>query len=119
MPVDLKAMDAVVQSVKDALPSDDTINLQPGPPASMLSKEDRLEAENLQLRSMLLITNKSEFLRQTEKAIEERFDKPLSALRAEMTKFQAHLSAKYGIDFKTQEIEPGTGCILTVKTDKK
>lgn len=84
-------------------------------PAAVLFKEDRLEAENLQLRIILLIKTKERFIEKAALQLKEDFDDPLSTLRAQVTELQARLQAKYGIDFTAQQIEPGTGRIIPAK----
>lgn len=83
-----------------------------GYPGTLL-KEDRLEAEATQLRIMLLIERKKNFLAESMKKLEEDYDIPMLKLREQVTELQKSLSVKYGIDFTKQQIEPGTGRIIS------
>jgi len=82
---------------------------------TQVSKNDRLEAENLQLRIQLLVSQKENFLTNTQVHIKQRFDEPLKELYAQVTAFQKRLQEAYGIDFTTHAIEPGTGNVKEVK----
>lgn len=86
---------------------------EPTPPAkpTVLSKEDRLEAENLALQVQVLSLQKERFILGANKQV-ETFDQKLEETRRAITSFQAHLSGIYDVDFTRQQIEPGSGRII-------
>jgi hypothetical protein len=85
---------------------------EPLPPAPIvLTNEERLEVENLALKAQVLIQKKDLFVQQAQAEI-DRLDADLTQLRVQMKNSQKVLGDKYGIDFKTQQIEAGTGRII-------
>ena len=84
-----------------------------GAPTTVLTKEELLEVENLSLRIQLLTSNRANFMAEATKTL-EGIDGQLQELRGKITVMQGALSTKYGIDFKTQQIQAGTGIVLPV-----
>ncbi len=76
-----------------------------------LTKEDRLEAENLQMHIKLTILEREAFVQDAVKKVKE-FDHQLIELRERVSDLQKHFQVKYSIDFTKQQIEAGTGRII-------
>lgn len=79
----------------------------------ILTREELLEVENLSLKIQLLTSNRTNFMAEATKTL-EGIDTQLNELRGKVTVMQGALSTKYGIDFKTQQIQAGTGIVLPV-----
>lgn len=77
----------------------------------VLSKEDRLEAENIQLRLIVASRAKRDYYEEA-KACLEAHDRELNSIQEELNQMQRRLWDKYGIDWKTQAIEPKTGRVI-------
>ena len=83
------------------------------PKEIFVTKEERLEAEVLQLRIALTLAYR-------EKRVDAHYnwlrtcDEQLSAMRDKVTKMQGDLSKKYNIDFALMQIEPETGRVIQV-----
>jgi hypothetical protein len=80
-------------------------------PPITLTKEERLEAENLALRIQLLSTNRAQYIASANEAL-AAMDKGLKELQEQIKAIQQSLGEKYGIDFSTQQIEANTGRII-------
>jgi hypothetical protein len=80
----------------------------------VLSKEDRLEVENIQLRLMLLASHKDGAMKEFQARM-SKMDAEGKELEEKAAGLQHVLWDKYGIDFKKQMIEPGTGRIIPRK----
>ena len=72
----------------------------------VLSREDRLELENLQLRHMNAI--RSLQLHQAQGATLQAAE---DTTRMDYVKMLTHMSDKYGFDPATHEMDPGTGVV--------
>lgn len=86
--------------------------------ATAVSREELLAVENLALKVQLLATKKELALAAVRSQI-EAYDTQLSGLQAEIKKMQSQLHEKYGIDFRTQQVEAGTGKIISAPTKAK
>ena len=86
-----------------------------GPPGlpgvRVLTKEELLEVENLSLRIQLLASNRTNYVTEATRTL-EGIDGQLKELREKVTAMQNTLSAKYGIDFRSQQIEAVTGRVI-------
>jgi hypothetical protein len=76
-----------------------------------LTREELFEAESLHLRAENLALKKAGFIESAQKQIAS-FDAQLQSTQAAIQAFQKNLGDKYGIDFKTQQIESGTGRVI-------
>lgn len=83
----------------------------------VLTNEERLEAENVQLRIIIAIGEKDNLLRDMQARLME-VDSKLKDYRKTVTEIQYKLWDKYGIDFEKQTIEPGTGKIIDIPATK-
>lgn len=96
--------------------------LEPSPekPASergvVLTNEERLEAENAQLKIMLLMRSKDELFQELQAKV-AKIQEGLNEQRRNVISLQETLTAKYRIDFTKEAIEPVTGRII--KAPKK
>lgn len=87
----------------------------PGPDGEIvISKEDRLEAENLALRVQLITMQRTQLMDDANKRIIQ-VSEELTKLNATIKTTQKYLSEKYGVDFATHHIEAGTGRVIPVK----
>ena len=80
----------------------------------VLSKEDRLEAENLNLRLMLTAARKDAVLSELQTKL-SKLDAEFKELQSNAESLQHRLWDHYGSDFETQMVEPGTGRIIPRK----
>jgi hypothetical protein len=81
--------------------------------SAILEVQDRLLAENLALKVQNLSLQKAEFVRQANAQVAE-FNERIGLVHKEINALQSTLSQKYGIDFSTHQIEPGTGRVTPV-----
>ncbi len=77
------------------------------PPIKYLSREDLLEAENLQLRVMNLSLQEQTILEQLTHLRGER-----NAVQKKLLEHREHVSKKYDIDFDKCEIRSSDGAVL-------
>lgn len=72
-----------------------------------ISREDRLEAENLHLRAIMLAQKEAMAQMQVLNIQKERLE-----AQAALMKLQAQISKKYGIDLATNEIRSEDGLVV-------
>lgn len=72
----------------------------------VINEVDRLKAENLQLRLMNLAHERSAVLQELQ-----RKDAALHDQQTAFRAFQEELEKKYGVDFKTHEMDADTGIV--------
>jgi hypothetical protein len=82
-------------------------SMSSAPPLRVLSKEDRLEAENIQLRIQVQVG----LVEKAEQLYVQR-SQGLNALLEARKLLQSTLADRYGIDFTKEQIEPETGRII-------
>ena len=81
--------------------------------ATMLSPEDLLRGENLQLRASLLLANRKE-LNLEYTAAAKKIEDELFSVQDQIAVFKSVLAKKYNIDFSTQQIDSKTGKITAI-----
>lgn len=80
----------------------------------VLKKEDRLEAENLQLHIMLLDQRKTMLIKDFQTQLTQ-IELSLTGYKSKAEILQTRLWDEYGIDWQKEMIEPETGRIISKK----